>query len=130
VADRPTANDRDGVAPLRAGDFSAGPRRAAVDQASGQLHLCRRCDSDLVYPVDWSPANDREWNVDLRCPECEWRGSGVHAQDTVDRFDEQLDRGTEQLLRDLSALTRANMGEEVERFVTALHAGWVVPEDF
>ena len=129
MADQPTRNDRGGVTPLRAGDF-AGPRRARVNEAAGELHVCPECDSSLVYPVDWAPADSRSWTVDLRCPDCEWRDSGVHEQDTVDRFDEQLDRGTEQLLRDLSTLTRANMEEEVDRFVTALHAGWVVPEDF
>ena len=43
----------------------------------------------------------RSWSVDLRCPDCEWHGSGVYAQEVVDRFDEALDRGTEQLLGDL-----------------------------
>jgi len=130
VADQPTANDPNRAAPLRAGDFTATRRRGAVGEAVGELHLCPNCNSDLVYPIDWSPADSRAWNVDLRCPECEWRGNGVHDQDVVDRFDEELDRGTEQLIRDLSMLTRANMEEEVNRFVTALHAGWVIPEDF
>ena len=72
----------------------------------------------------------RRWSVDLRCPDCEWRGGGVYAQEVVDRFDEELDQGTEQLLADLAALAQANMEEQVERFVTALHAGWILPEDF
>ena len=70
------------------------------------------------------------WTVDLRCPDCEWTGGGVYAQEVVDRFDEALDGGTEQLLDDLNLLARANMEEQVERFVAALWADRILPEDF
>ena len=39
----------------------------------------RRCDSRLVYPVDWAPAESGRWRVDLRCPDCEWTGGGVYS---------------------------------------------------
>ena len=71
-----------------------------------------------------------QWRVDLRCPECEWHGSGVHDQKTMDRFDEILDDGTEALLEDLTQLTRAIMEEEVDRFVDALARDLIQPEDF
>ena len=93
------------------------PRRVAGGSRTGALHVCPSCDSELVYPVDWAPAERRRWSVDLRCPDCEWRGGGVYAQEVVDRFDEELDRGTEQLLADLARSSRANMEEQVERFV-------------
>ena len=51
-------------------------------------------------------------------------------EETVERFDEELDRGTEALVRDLLRLMRANMEDDVERFVTALHADAILPEDF
>jgi hypothetical protein len=70
------------------------------------------------------------WRVDLRCPECEWHGSAVHDQKTMDRFDEVLDDGTEALLADLTQLSRALMEEDVERFVDALHRDLIQPEDF
>ena len=41
-----------------------------------------------------------------------------------------LDLGTEAVLNDLTLLARANMEEEVERFVAALHADHVLPFDF
>jgi hypothetical protein len=94
------------------------------------LEVCPACDSRLVYPVDWEPADPRRWRVGLRCPDCEWQGGGVFSQDTVDAFDEALDLGTEALLEELTLLTRANLEEEVERFVAALHAGHILPEDF
>ena len=94
------------------------------------LHICPSCASELVYPTDWEPAPRKRWNVDLRCPDCEWLGGGLYAQEIVDRFDEVLDAGTEQLLGDLNLLARANMEEQVERFTAALRAGQILPEDF
>ena len=94
------------------------------------LHVCGTCESELVYPVDWEEAGDTHWEVTLRCPNCEWNGTGVFEQDSVERFDEELDRGTEALVRDLKNLMQANMEDEIERFVFALEAGHIVPEDF
>jgi hypothetical protein len=95
-----------------------------------QLHLCPECDSELVFPTAWSPVGQREWRVELRCPECEWRGGGVHDQEVVDRFDRVLDDGTEALLDDFTRLMRANLEEELQRFAAALHRDLVLPEDF
>ncbi len=94
------------------------------------LHICGTCDSELVYPVDWEEAGETHWEVTLRCPNCEWSGTGVFDQDVVERFDEELDRGTEALVRDLKRLMQANMEDEIERFVSALEADHIVPEDF
>jgi hypothetical protein len=94
------------------------------------LHVCPDCDRALVYPVEWEEVSPTQWEVLLRCPNCEWNELGVHDQQTVDRFDEQLDLGTEALTRDLKRLTRANMEEEIERFTAALDADLVLPEDF
>jgi predicted RNA-binding Zn-ribbon protein involved in translation (DUF1610 family) len=107
-----------------------GAAREHTAPAESDLHVCPACTSQLVYPVDWAPARARQWSVALRCPDCEWLGEGVFAQDAVDRFDEVLDSATEQLLDDLSLLARANMEDHVERFVAALHANQILPEDF
>ena len=95
-----------------------------------ELHVCGSCDSELVHPVEWDEAGPAHWEVLLRCPNCEWTGTGVFTQDAVERFDEELDRGTEALVRDLKRLMQANMEEDIERFVSALSAGHIVPEDF
>ena len=94
------------------------------------LHVCPSCSSQLVYPTHWEPASSTRWRVELRCPDCEWDGGGIYEQDTVDRFDEELDHGTESVLEDLQALTRANMEEQIDAFVAALHADQILPEDF
>jgi hypothetical protein len=94
------------------------------------LHVCPECDRELVYPVEWEESSPTHWEVLLRCPNCEWTEVGVFDQATVDRFDEQLDLGTEALIRDLKRLTRANMEDEIERFSTALGSDLILPEDF
>ncbi|HEX8157249.1 MAG TPA: hypothetical protein VF526_07670 [Solirubrobacteraceae bacterium] len=98
--------------------------------AQTDLHVCPECCSKLVYPVAWEEADRSRWEVSLRCPNCEWTVTGVFEEDSIQRFDEVLDRGTEALVSDLRQLTRANMEEDVERFIYALSGGHVMPEDF
>jgi hypothetical protein len=111
------------------GDETATTTRPTPEPVE-DLHVCGTCESELVYPVDWDEAGETHWEVTLRCPNCEWSGVGVFEQDIVERFDEELDRGTEALVRDLKHLMQANMEDEIERFVSALEAGHIVPEDF
>jgi hypothetical protein len=93
-------------------------------------HICGACSSELVQPVEWEPAGSSHWQIQLRCPECEWAGTGVFDNETVARFDEELEEGSEQLLDDLRTLSRTNLEDEVERFSAALHADLILPEDF
>jgi hypothetical protein len=104
------------------------PRDAAC--APEQLHLCFHCAGELVFPLDWSEEGPRHWRVVLRCPECESRREGVFDQASVERLDDELDRGTGALLGDLRRMTHANMSEEIEFFVRALDADLIVPGDF
>ena len=103
----------------------AGRMHEVVD-----LHVCPDCDKHLVYPVEWQEASSTHWEVRLRCPNCEWQTVGLYDQETVDRFDLELDHGTEALVRDLKRLTRANMEEEAERFSSALASDAIWPMDF
>jgi hypothetical protein len=94
------------------------------------LHVCTDCRSELVYPTDWQEAGPEHWEVELRCPNCEWRGGGVFHQNLVERFDDELDRGIDVLLSDYRALVSSNMEDEVERFAKALGADAILPADF
>jgi len=98
--------------------------------AQRDLHECPECESQLVYPVAWEEAEGSGWEVSLRCPNCEWAVSDTFDEELIQRFDETLDRGTEALVADLRQLTRANMEDDVERFIAALNAEYVLPEDF
>jgi hypothetical protein len=104
-------------------------KRAPAPDAP-RLHVCPDCESELVYPVEWEEAGPEGWKVARRCPDCEWFDSEVFSQDQVDAFDDALDRGTEALTKDLRRLMRANMADEIDLFVKALHADAILPEDF
>jgi hypothetical protein len=95
-----------------------------------ELHVCPLCASELVTPVAWEEAGRAHWDVTLHCPNCDWVGGGVFDEDAVERFDEQLDRGTEALVHDLQRLMRANMEDQIDRFVAALAADAIWPMDF
>ena len=94
------------------------------------LHVCMECSSELVYPVQWEESGTENWSVMLHCPNCDVYREGVFTQGTVEVFDEELDRGADALARDYKRLMRANMAEEIDRFVGALTAGAILPEDF
>jgi hypothetical protein len=108
-----------------AAEAAAAPLTDGAD-----LHICPECDRDLVYPVDWEEASATHWAVELRCPNCEWSEVGTYDQATVDRFDETLDMGTDQMVKDLRRMVQANMEAEAERFAAALNADAILPEDF
>jgi ribosomal protein S27E len=95
-----------------------------------ELCICESCDSELVYPVEWEEHGKVDWEVTLRCPNCEHTETNIYDQTTVERFDEQLDRGTESVARDLKRLAHSNMEDEIDRFADALEEGHVLPEDF
>jgi hypothetical protein len=94
------------------------------------MHECPTCSSVLVQPVNWHEQGDGAWSVELRCPECEWWGRNSYTQSDVDLYDEELDRGGQELIEDLRSLTRANMEDEAERFAMALSSDCILPEDF
>jgi hypothetical protein len=109
-------------APRRTDDPPAEPHQ--------DLHVCLECSSELVYPVEWEESGDENWSVLLHCPNCDIYREGIFTQHTVEFFDEELDRGADSLARDYKRLMRANMAEEIARFVGALDSGAIVPEDF
>jgi hypothetical protein len=111
----------DELDPLLAGEPVCPPQ---------ELHVCFNCSGELAYPLDWTEEGERHWRIVLRCPECEARREGVFEQSVVERLDDELDRGAGALLSDLKRLTHANMTDEVEFFVRALHADLITPSDF
>ena len=94
------------------------------------LHVCPDCTSELVQPIDWSEAPEECWNLVLNCPNCDWYTEGLYTQDQVRELEDRLDEGLADMLRDLQRLTQANMADQIDRFITALHADQILPEDF
>ena len=72
----------------------------------------------------------RHWGIQLRCPDCEDRGTVVEHQSVVDRFDELLEQGAADLARDLRALAQIAIDAEVEELHVSLASGRLRPEDF
>jgi len=103
----------------------------AVD-ATGDpdLSLCGGCGCRFVQPIDWSLVARTHWRVTLRCPNCEWSGTGVFTQAAVDRFDRELDRGMRDLQGTLTRVSRACMEAEITAFAHALEIDLIVPFDF
>ena len=105
-------------------------RVKAAPAEDRDLCICERCSSDLVEPVEWAAAGPDRWRVALSCPNCGHWSEGVFSQECVDKFDERLDEGTAALVTELKRLQFANMTDDVERFIGALRAGAILPEDF
>lgn len=97
---------------------------------SRELHICQGCGSDLVQPVSWSETPDGRWDLVLECPNCGRCETGVFTRLQVERLEDQLDEGLTEMIADLQRLTQANMAADVDRFVAALDAGLILPEDF
>jgi hypothetical protein len=110
--------------------FGAHTPAGEAVSAPESLHVCFHCAGELAYPLDWSEEGPRQWRILLRCPECESRREGVFEQSAVERLDDELDRGSSALLGDLRRMTHANMSEEIEFFIRALHADVITPTDF
>ena len=106
------------------------PRVNTGQRSPEGMHSCPSCSSILVQPVNWHEQGEGAWNVELRCPECEWWGRATYTQSEVDGYDEELDRGGQELIDDLRSLTRANMEDEADRFAMALASDCILPEDF
>jgi hypothetical protein len=107
------------------------PQTEQVDPTGDpDLCICGGCGSNLVQPIDWSIVGRTHWRVTLRCPNCEWSGTGVFTQDAVDRFDRELDRGMRQVQSTLTRVSRACMEAEITAFADALETDLIVPFDF
>jgi hypothetical protein len=102
----------------------------AEEAAPRGLHICSRCDSELVQPITWAEAADNRWELMLECPNCGRVEEGVYGRDQIDRLEEKLDDGLAEMLGDLQRLTQANMADEIDRFAAALRADMILPEDF
>jgi hypothetical protein len=97
---------------------------------SRPLHICPDCDSPLVQPLAWSETQGEQWELELSCPNCEWHEEGIYSHSEIEELEDRLEDGLGDLLDDLHRLAQANMADEIERFVRALEADLILPEDF
>ena len=94
------------------------------------LLVCAACRSGLMYPGDCEEGGLEHWYIELNCPDCGGRQRARFDTDMLDALDRELDRAEAEIEADLAALTRANMADYATRFISALDAGAIEPEDF
>lgn len=95
-----------------------------------ELCVCPTCCSDLVQPLDWCEGEAGRWELTLECPNCWWTQSGMYERQQVEQLEDKLDEGLADMIADLQRLTQANMAADVDRFIAALDADLILPEDF
>jgi hypothetical protein len=83
-----------------------------------------------VHPHSWTEVDDRHWELALLCPNCEWSEEGVYSLEEVDELEERLEEGHSEMLADLQRLAQANVADQIDRFIAALDANLILPEDF
>ena len=116
---------------LPSGKSHEVPRVTAPQKAVREgLHICPDCGSELVQLLSWAQTADERWELTLSCPNCWWSTEGVFERRQLIELEDRLDEGIEDLISDLQRLTQANMAEQIERFVAALNADQILPEDF
>jgi hypothetical protein len=92
--------------------------------------VCGGCGSRLMYPADCEEHGRDHWYIVLKCADCADRKGARFDVEMLDALDRELDRAEAEIEADLACLTRANMADYVTRFVSALDAGAIEPEDF
>jgi hypothetical protein len=105
-------------------------RFSEADPRTRELHLCPTCACDLVQPLSWSESSEGRWELTLECPSCWWSETAVYDRHQVEGLEDKLDEGLAEMIGDLQRLTQANMAADIERFIAALDAEVILPEDF
>jgi hypothetical protein len=98
--------------------------------AAVEAMACPVCESRLLQLADAEPHPPGGWNVVLECPEC-WTTGELRLDDGgMEAFDEHFDDGIRAMIDELRRLSTESMLEDVQRFVGALQADAILPEDF
>lgn len=100
-------------------------------QSSDDLSVCAACKRRFVVPVSVLDVVDRgRFVVELECNNCGHATLSVHGDQELESLDRQLDRSAAHLRDFADAMTESRELELIDRFVGALHADEILPEDF
>jgi hypothetical protein len=95
-----------------------------------QLHMCRACFEEFVYPVTWTESGRDSWWLLLRCGGCgSWRDV-VASNEVVEQFDRVLDENMESMNAAADRLERESLAGEADVLVRALQLDLLGAEDF
>jgi hypothetical protein len=106
--------------------------RRLFDSALGRdLRLCPTCRRPFVAPREVLASHeDGNHVVELACANCGWWAIQLHGGVRLSALDEALDRDSAQIEAAAEALAMTVELERIDRFAEALHAGYILPEDF
>ena len=96
------------------------------------LDVCVACGRTFVVPsaiLEVVP-HERRYTVELTCNNCGHSHVGTYNEHTMEQLDRALDRDQATLQEIADRVYRENMLDEIERFVAALDANLILPEDF
>jgi hypothetical protein len=97
----------------------------------GSLHVCASCTRDFIVPVSVVDLIDHDrCIVELACTNCGTAALGVHDDRSLMELDRRLDEAQEQMREAIQVLEIADDLDRVDRFVRALRADQILPEDF
>jgi hypothetical protein len=103
--------------------------RAIARHGTRTPHVCTACEQPFVQ-AEFGVQEGTRWRVFLSCQSCGWSGQDLLDERTLERFERELDAERLLISRELDRLTQRNMHEYRDRFVTALMADAILPEDF
>src|SRR4051812_5853093 len=94
-------------------------------------HVCRICRRPFLVPLSVFPlASCSGYVVEVRCRNCDDSTVTLLDDHQMEAFDRELDRQTGTIRRTVAELHLAGELERLDRFAAALHAGYILPEDF
>lgn len=102
------------------------------DARNAPLHICASCGRDNVYPLDGTieEIEKKTWRMTNHCPDCDMTHAVVATQAECDMFDDHLENAKDALEHCHKRWVATNMADEIDRFVQALEADAILPEDF
>src|SRR4051812_41538043 len=95
-----------------------------------ELIECPSCRRPFVVPAHVLDAIDGDrFVIELSCNDCGWLSVETHDDRTLEELDRELDRQTAHMEAAPSLMSTAAQVEWTQRFVAALNAGEILPED-
>jgi hypothetical protein len=123
-AARWAAHDPDAARDAASGPAADGARLTAAPS------VCSRCGSEFLYPVEWERNRDGDWNILMRCPNCEAHVRIVLGREAVEELNRALYHHAQALARLADSISRRNFEEEAGKLVRALARDLILPMDF
>ncbi len=109
---------------MRQDDNTATPNPTSLQE-------CPDCHERFVIPVDvLDVEEDGRCVVELHCTNCQQTRVSSHDETELMELDDRLEATTAAMHNAIDLLEAIDEWERVERFVEALHADLILPEDF